>query len=60
MSPVFLQFLEYLTQEVAEGRERKALEPEVHGQVTEGVQLGSAMTPAEVTEYKRKYATRIH
>jgi len=45
---------------VAEGRARKALEPELHGQVTEGVQLGSAMTPAETTEYKRGYATRIH
>jgi hypothetical protein len=48
MSPVFLQFLEYLTQEVAEDRACKALEPELHGQVTEGLQLGSAMTPAEI------------
>jgi hypothetical protein len=34
--------------------------PERPGQIMPGVTLGSAMSPAEITAYKRKHATPMH
>jgi phage terminase large subunit len=51
-------FLTYLQQQVKDAQQAKAdASVEVHGAV---VGLGSAMTPAEIIAYKRKYATPIH
>jgi len=50
-------FLEYLTQQVAAGQKRKAdTAPSVRA--IEG--LGSAMTPGEIANYKRRHGRAIH
>jgi hypothetical protein len=53
-------FLHFLEQEVAAGRQRRAEEPTLYGQLSEDVQLGSAMTPAEIQECRRTRGTPIH
>jgi phage terminase large subunit len=53
-------FLHYMEEQVAEARKRKAAEPEVHGEIAPGIQLGGAMSPAEIAAYKKRHAKPIH
>ena len=52
-------FLHYMAQQVAEGRARKAAEPEAEREIAPGVQLGGAMTCEEVIAYKRLHGTPL-